>query len=147
YPADYKPHRANEKARVRWWRRQFSRWSNDVRKALPVHGEARLLDFGCGNGSYLVRIRHQGWHVTGVDLIPNRAAHDADGPPVRTVIGTLPHPDLEPGSFDIVTMWQSLEHVHAPLAVLREAHCLLAPRGRLVVAVPNIDSLPFRWFG
>src|SRR5437870_4946655 len=44
-------------------------------------------------------------------------------------------------------MWHSLEHVHSPLNVLREAHRLLARGGRLYVAVPNIDSLPFRWFG
>src|SRR5262249_10556053 len=63
------------------------------------------------------------------------------------LVGTLPHPELQPQSFDIITMWQSLEHVHAPLEVLREAYRLLAPGGRLVVAVPNIESLPFRWFG
>jgi hypothetical protein len=44
-------------------------------------------------------------------------------------------------------MWHSLEHVHRPLEVLRAAHRLLAPGGKLVVEVPNIDSLPFRWFG
>ena len=44
-------------------------------------------------------------------------------------------------------MWQSLEHVHHPRPVLREACKLLAPGGKLVAAVPNIDSLPFRWFG
>ncbi|HZT83575.1 MAG TPA: class I SAM-dependent methyltransferase, partial [Gemmataceae bacterium] len=55
--------------------------------------------------------------------------------------------DLAPASFDRVTMWQSLEHVHDPLAVLRAAHRLLVPGGELLVAVPTIDSLAFRWFG
>jgi SAM-dependent methyltransferase len=44
-------------------------------------------------------------------------------------------------------MWQSLEHVHQPLRVLREARRLLVTGGTLVISVPNIDSLPFRWFG
>ncbi|HYH64660.1 MAG TPA: class I SAM-dependent methyltransferase, partial [Urbifossiella sp.] len=57
------------------------------------------------------------------------------------------HPDLPPCSFDVVTMWHSLEHVHRPLAVLREAFRLLVPGGKLVVACPNIESLPFYWFG
>src|SRR5436305_600698 len=63
------------------------------------------------------------------------------------LVGTLPHSDLASGSFDVITMWQSLEHVHHPLPVLAEAQRLLVPGGTLVVSVPNIDSLPFRWFG
>jgi SAM-dependent methyltransferase len=66
---------------------------------------------------------------------------------LRALTGTLPHPELAAQSFDVITMWQALEHVHAPLEVLRAAHRLLAPGGKLVVEVPNIDSLPFRWFG
>jgi SAM-dependent methyltransferase len=66
---------------------------------------------------------------------------------VRAVVGTLPHPDLEPRSIDVVTMWHSLEHVHQPLDALRAARRLLAPGGRLIMAVPNIDSTAFRWFG
>src|SRR5262249_14158800 len=59
----------------------------------------------------------------------------------------LPHHELEPESFDVITMWHSLEHVHEPAAVLREARQLLVPGGKVVISVPNIDSLPFRWFG
>src|SRR5262249_53998185 len=68
-------------------------------------------------------------------------------PRLRAFAGSLPHPQLLGDTFDVITMWQSLEHVHAPLDVLREAHRLLAPAGKLIVAVPNIDSLAFRWFG
>jgi SAM-dependent methyltransferase len=63
------------------------------------------------------------------------------------LLGSLPHADLRPRTFDVVTMWHSLEHVHDPMTALREAYRLLAPGGRLLVAVPNIDSLAFRWFG
>ena len=47
----------------------------------------------------------------------------------------------------MVTMWHSLEHVHRPLAILREAYRLLVPGGKIVVATPNLESLPFYWFG
>src|SRR5262249_45937238 len=50
-------------------------------------------------------------------------------------------------SFDLITLRQALEHIHDPLSLLREVHRLLAPAGKLIVSVPNIDSWPFRWFG
>jgi SAM-dependent methyltransferase len=63
------------------------------------------------------------------------------------VAGDLGSPELEREGFDVVTMLQSLEHVHGPLEALRQARKLLAPGGRLYVWVPNIEGLPFRWFG
>lgn len=118
-----------------------------TREMIPWHGQGRLLDFGCGCGSFLERMRRQGWHVTGVDISPQAIHMVRRELGLPALLGSLPHEDLEPGSFDVITMWQSLEHVHEPLPVLRAARRLLVPGGRLLVAVPNIDSLPFRWFG
>jgi SAM-dependent methyltransferase len=89
----------------------------------------------------------QGWEVTGLDTSTTAVQRIRTQLGLRALAGTLPHPTLRPESFDVITMWNSLEHVHAPLDVLREANRLLVPGGKLLVAVPNIDSLPFRWFG
>ena len=107
----------------------------------------RLLDFGCGSGRFIQRMRQRGWRVTGLDSSPNAIELVRNQLGLNAMLGSLPHPDLRSGSFDLITMWHSLEHVHAPLSVLRDAFRLLAPGGKLHVAVPNIDSLPFRWFG
>jgi SAM-dependent methyltransferase len=150
YPAAYRPHRPPELAEKRTWRLHVpGPWSasRKPRRALPWHGRGRLLDFGCGGGSFLQRMHRQGWQVMGVDIAPTAVARVRDGLGLPALLGSLPHPDLRPGSFDVITMWHSLEHVHRPSAILEEAHNLLAPGGKLVVAVPNIDSLPFRWFG
>jgi SAM-dependent methyltransferase len=116
--------------------------SSVERQVLPRHGQSRLLDFGCGGGAFLALMHRAGWQVTGVDASAEAVSRLRSELGVRVLAGTLPHPELEPESFDIVTMWHTLEHVHDPLGVLREAHRLLVPGGRLV-----IDSLPFRWFG
>jgi 2-polyprenyl-3-methyl-5-hydroxy-6-metoxy-1,4-benzoquinol methylase len=149
YPHAYRPHH-----RVRVKDRHCRRGRLAVlfgrvaeRRGLSWHGRGRLLDFGCGGGAFLARMHHQGWTVTGIDASRETAARASAAVGVPVIVGTLPHPDLAPGSFDIVTMWGSLEHVHDPLTVLTAARDLLTPGGRLLVAVPNIDSTPFRWFG
>ena len=44
-------------------------------------------------------------------------------------------------------MWHSIEHVHEPLEILREAYRLLVPGGKVIIACPNIESWAFRRFG
>jgi SAM-dependent methyltransferase len=92
-------------------------------------------------------MRRQGWHVTGVEISAAVAEQARCQLGVQVLAGSLPHPELNEGSFDVVTMWHSLEHVHAPVPVLCEASRLLARGGKLLVAVPNLDSAAFRWCG
>jgi SAM-dependent methyltransferase len=89
----------------------------------------------------------QGWRVLGVDISPSAVARVRRELGLPVVLGTLPHPRLKAASFDLVSMWQSLEHVHDPRTVLEEAYRLLVPGGQLLIAAPNIDGLPFSWFG
>jgi SAM-dependent methyltransferase len=148
YPEAYRPHRLRRRKSVKM-RSRLLRACHQPRKeyeAFVCRGQGRLLDFGCGSGSFLLKMRELSWNVTGLDVSP-AAVERVRQLGLQAFVGTLPHLDLEPASFDLITMWHSLEHVHAPLTVLREARRLLAPGGQLIVAVPNIDSLPFRWFG
>lgn len=149
YAANYRPH---HRSRVKPRHVRRSRWDGLLgraveRRGLPMHGQGRLLDFGCGGGQFLERMRRQGWNVTGLDSSKRAVESVQTKLGIRAIVGTLPHPELAPESFDVVTMWHALEHVHDPLATLKCAYDLLAPGGRLIVAVPNISSLPFRWFG
>jgi 2-polyprenyl-3-methyl-5-hydroxy-6-metoxy-1,4-benzoquinol methylase len=152
YPTDYRPHRRASKMRqsrrVRpFWARLLGRPCGERRGMLPWPGVGRLLDFGCGAGSFLLTMAEQGWQVTGLDASVGAVQHIREHHGLTALVGTLPHPELRPGSFEVVTMWHSLEHVHHPLAILREAHRLLVPGGKLIVATPNIAGLPFRLFG
>ncbi len=152
YPADYQPHRRPSKASIArrarpWAERLFGRPCRERRGVLPWPGVGRLLDFGCGGGSYLKRMAALGWRVTGMDSSVEMADRVRDELGLTAIAGTLPHRDLRPCSFDVVTLWHSLEHVHDPLATLREVYRLLVPGGKVVIACPNIDSWAFRRFG
>jgi 2-polyprenyl-3-methyl-5-hydroxy-6-metoxy-1,4-benzoquinol methylase len=140
YPEDYSPHQPRHRPEHRGRRNPFRAW-------LPSTREGRLLDFGCGSGDLLRLMHGRGWQVTGIDASPRIVHKVRESFGLHALVGTLPHPDLVPASFDAITMAESLEHVHNPLRVLREACRLLTPGGRIIISVPNLDSLPFRWFG
>ena len=152
YPTDYQPHRRPGKIRQSrrarpFWARLSGRPCAERRGVLPWPGPGRLLDFGCGAGSFLKTMADQGWQVTGLDASIGAVEQAREQLGLAALVGTLPHADLRPGSFDVVTMWHSLEHVHRPLDLLREAFRLLVPGGKLIIATPNIDSLPYKLFG
>jgi SAM-dependent methyltransferase len=147
YPAEYGPHRLKTPDSPRKRRSVARRLRSSLELAPPASGGRRLLDFGCGSGTFLSRMHGEGWNVTGVDASLSAVNGVRRQLGLRAVMGSLPNSELDGERFDLITMWQSLEHVHQPLQVLAAAYRMLMPRGRLVVAVPNIDSLPFRWFG
>jgi 2-polyprenyl-3-methyl-5-hydroxy-6-metoxy-1,4-benzoquinol methylase len=149
YPTDYLPFRRPRNRAPRHWYPWAMLQGRCVerRELPPVREGGRLLDFGCGGGSFLERMAKQGWEVTGLDASAEAVKRVREGLGLHALQGTLPHPELAPASFDVITMWHSLEHVHDPLGALRAAHDLLRPGGRLFVAVPNIGGWPFRWFG
>lgn len=148
YPADYKPHRRPRKLRqAKISSRWFGRKCPERKGVLPWTGPGRLLDFGCGSGSFLKRMADQGWDVVGLDAAVGAVRQVQEELGLTGLVGTLPHPDLQPGSFELVTMWHSIEHVHDPVGILREAYRLLVPGGKIVIACPNIESWAFERFG
>jgi SAM-dependent methyltransferase len=112
----------------------------DLRRGL------RVLDLGCGAGSFLQRMRREhGAVVTGVDFKDLRGHALLEGVDFRH--GTLPEIDLGEASFDLITMWHFLEHDYDPRGTLDRARKLLAPGGRIVIEVPRLDSTSFRLYG
>lgn len=127
-------------ARRRLSARQRQRW-------LPFVPGGRLLDVGCGAGRYLVQMRGLGWNVEGLDASDPAARAVRERTGIHVHVGTLPHPALAAASFDAVTLWASLEHVHQPRTTLEAAGRLLKPGGVLALSVPNLASWSFATFG
>jgi SAM-dependent methyltransferase len=96
----------------------------------------QMLDVGCGSGELLADFAARGWETYGVD--PSAAAVAAAARRGAVVHrGTLRDQPWEPGSFQAIAFQHSLEHIVDPVAALRIARTLLAPGGRLLIAVPN----------
>ena len=99
----------------------------------------RLLDIGCGNGHQLKLFRDLGWQVTGVDISIN-AIDQVRRRGIEAVHGTVESAAFNNSSFDVITMYASLEHVTDPLQTLTTVHRLLRPGGELVISVPRAGS-------
>jgi SAM-dependent methyltransferase len=105
-----------------------------------------VLDVGCAVGTFLQRLRRRyGVRAAGVDFKDLSAAPSLDG--VEFHCGLFYEADLPEAQFDLVTMWHFLEHDYDPMRSLRTARRVMAPHARLVIEVPRLDSLTFRWFG
>lgn len=99
-----------------------------------------VLDVGCGEGTFLVAAHNLGWATSGVEVLPGPGgiARDRLGPTIY--IGDVLDVALPAVSFDAITLWDSLEHMRDPSAVLSRLRTFLKPDGILIARVPNSGS-------
>ncbi len=128
---------------MQWVLRLFRR---KRRRGLPAKEVGRALDVGCGDGSFLDALVQQGWDVFGTELSASIAATARERLGDRIRVGGVGEAGFSPNSFNLVTFWHVLEHLEDPGYALAEAGRLLKADGRIVVAVPNINSWQAGWF-
>lgn len=117
-----------------------------VRLITAQHGgPGQLLDVGCGTGAFLAEAAQTGWQIAGVEPDPDAANRAAQ----RTNAVILPDVFTLPDDFraDVITFWHVLEHVHRLSETIERGAALLNPGGKILIAVPNPDSLDARQFG
>jgi 2-polyprenyl-3-methyl-5-hydroxy-6-metoxy-1,4-benzoquinol methylase len=101
---------------------------------------ARLLDVGCGTGWFLEVAKDQGYMVTGVEIGKELAQYTSKklGVTVHTVpLTELPATEV----FDVITLFDVLEHVRDPGALLESLREHLNPGGIGLLFTPNLDSV------
>jgi 2-polyprenyl-3-methyl-5-hydroxy-6-metoxy-1,4-benzoquinol methylase len=101
----------------------------------------RLLDFGCAVGTFLSMAADAGWEVSGVDISDYAVAHCRDTLGFDARCGELKDAGFASETFDVVTMWDVIEHLTDPVAQLAEVHRILKPGGIVLVDTPNEESL------
>jgi SAM-dependent methyltransferase len=98
-----------------------------------------LLDIGCGTGNFLNYCRKMKFETTGIE--PNDKARKFAIENLSLNVYDESHLDkFHPVTFNVITMWHVLEHVHQLNERLKNIHTLLKPGGTLIIAVPDSDS-------
>jgi SAM-dependent methyltransferase len=115
------------------------------KKSGPGNGR-KLLDIGAYIGVFVEAAQAAGWDALGVE--PSRwAAKVAQEHGLPVIVGTQDAPALAGQQFDVVTMWDVIEHVDDPMGELKKSYALLKPGGFLAVHTMDIDSLAARVMG
>lgn len=106
----------------------------------------RLLDIGAGTGAFARVMQDAGWLVTGLepDAGARAIAQQQQGMLLQdaAVLSSLPE-----HSFDAITLWHVLEHVHALHSYIDNISRLLATDGKLFLALPNYISTDAEKYG
>ncbi len=110
-------------------------------------GPGRLLDVGCATGFFLDEAQQAGWTATGLDLSNFAVQYARQQLGLDVHQGTLDSVDLPSESFDLLTMWDVIEHVPDPLVCIQKASRLLREGGVLTLATPDVESVPARLAG
>ncbi len=107
----------------------------------------KLLDVGCATGFFLDEAVKQGWDGEGLDVSSFAVdyAHEHFG--LKTYHGALTELEFQTGAYDLVTMWDVIEHVPDPTTYVRRAAELLRTGGVISLATPDVDSIPARLAG
>jgi len=99
-----------------------------------------LLDVGCATGSFLAAAREAGFTISGVEPAASAAATASERLGIPVHAGDLASAAFPPAEFAVATLWDVIEHVTDPSAVIAETARVLAPGGVLVVSTGDIAS-------
>jgi len=163
YPADYAPHSTTKKgigSKARSLRNRIMKIPLIARlvKGLmnvkivdsiyrKLNQQSRILDVGCGAGSFLSTVRtDKACEVYGVDISESavREARNSFGLDIfKGTVTKAPFPDAY---FDIITAWWYLEHIPDPHATVARISSLLKHNGYFIMGVPNFNSFHAKHF-
>ncbi|MDI7260783.1 MAG: class I SAM-dependent methyltransferase [Thermodesulfobacteriota bacterium] len=137
---------------TKWMRRlekeyRYHLLKDEVSKVIKFTGRTsgKVLDVGCGTGDRLDVFRKNGFETYGVET-SDSTDYAREHLRLNVIKGDLFNASYSDRFFDIVTLYNVLEHTHHPEEVCREIHCILKEDGFLIIQVPNKNSFQRKIF-
>jgi 2-polyprenyl-3-methyl-5-hydroxy-6-metoxy-1,4-benzoquinol methylase len=123
------------------------RWSKHKEELRPYKQAGALLDLGCSSGAFLQSLREEPWELFGIEMSSECAQRAEARSGAKVYVGDILEAPFAPGSFDVITCFDVLEHLYEPRKVMSKVKTWLKPNGIFYVFVPNVDSAEARVFG
>src|SRR4030042_5608383 len=123
--------------------KQFIKKDQNSIKLLQKHhlmNPGKILDIGCAAGSFFARMREYGWEVSGVEPSPALCKIAKEKYGLRLINAEF-DPRLFRQKFDLVTIFDVLEHLTNPKHFLQQIMKVLKSGGFILCKVPNWNSL------
>lgn len=118
-------------------------WINRLAQIKKYKKQGNLLDFGCGVGDFLKKASKD-FKAIGLEISKSACA---EATRKNLLVFNVSLKNLKPKQpFDVITMWDSIEHLKNPKSTLRQIKNLLKPGGLLAISTVNIKSLFFNIF-
>src|SRR5207253_93421 len=125
-------------------RRAFARKFHRHLKMLDrlSNGAKNLLEIGSGSGIFLETAAKHGWKLHGLDISQQAVelAH-ANCPTAQVICAPIERSGFSKETFNVIALWDVIEHVEDPEALLQEAQSLLASGGYLIMETPDEGCL------
>lgn len=121
-------------------RRELFGWMID-RIGRHAVGGKRLFEVGANVGLFLSVAAERGWDATGIEPSSWAVSQGRDRFGVGLRQGTVEDLELDPGSVDVLAMFDVLEHLTDPMRAIRDLRPAVADRGLLALSTVNVDSL------
>ena len=139
YPRSYRRYNSLIIAILKFlYRRRVARWCRRFSKP------GKALELGCGDGFMLNALRSFGWSVAGTERTDEMARFAREHFGVTVYVE--PRHSIPSGErYDLIVLFQVLEHLADPVGELRRAASLLSDGGSVIVAVPNFSSWQSRY--
>lgn len=120
--------------------RKETLYERKIRQIEMRKEKGRLLDFGSSTGYFMLAALEHGWDVSGIELNPFGVEWATKELALKNVYNrSLDECRFDEEQFDVITMWDVLEHLPEPLPVLRELLRYLKPDGLLVIETSHFD--------
>lgn len=125
--------------------KSFSKVLKKLGSRIPPVG-SKVLDVGAAGGAFLEAATRHGYDAWGLEPSWFRVSRGKERG-LQIEQGVIENHSFAPESFDMVTLWDVIEHMPDPLDSLRRVHALLKPGGTLLLNFPDIDTWQARLVG